>query len=378
MTGAARLSPTVVVLDTASGEKITVSGGKATVTVLDETGMPTWTSAVCAETVACSALRVDSQAEVDDLVAAAESTLLLSPTAKCIDPSHFDFGELAADYEVDCAYASSFLNKLSGVFAQGGDAAVTASICGYSATCEGFEVCEGWKAANCPEPHGKRRELNVAARVGAATLKSGYCPEIGNRGCHPAGSLLHLEGGGTLPIEKATVGTRIKTPTGYQPILGYLHAEDIQQMAYLRFSTTSASMSISPLHFLVVNGAKTDPSDVAIGDLLHTPNGLKPVTKVERVEARGAYHPLSRAESTTWTASSPRTTTAWSHRMCGPLVARTSKRATWSGCQLSPSAWAPFPTTHGRLILFPALGLARLPSASSSFLLPCSPVSSPR
>ena len=51
-------------------------------------------------------------------------------------------------------------------------------------------------------------------------------------------------------------------------------------------------MAISPLHHAFVNGTEIDPSFIKLGDLLHTPHGLEPVTRIETLEARGAYHPF--------------------------------------------------------------------------------------
>ena len=102
------------------------------------------------------------------------------------------------------------------------------------------------------------------------------------------------EGGARLPIETAPVGTLIRTPTGFEPILGYLHAED-SPATYLRFSTSSGeAVSISKLHHLLVNGASADPLDVRLGDVLQTPRGGAAVTRIEAVQARGAYHPFVR------------------------------------------------------------------------------------
>ena len=86
------------------------------------------------------------------------------------------------------------------------------------------------------------------------------------------------------------MGTLVKTDTGFQPILGFLHADEDVVGSYLHFTTPSASMTISPLHHAFVNGAEIDPSFIKLGDLLHTPHGLEPVTRIETVEARGAYH----------------------------------------------------------------------------------------
>ena len=108
--------------------------------------------------------------------------------------------------------------------------------------------------------------------------------------CHPAGSDLTLEDGKPIAIERAVVGTLIQTDTGFQPILGFLHAEEDTVGSYLRFTTPSASMAISPLHHAFVNGTEIDPSFIKLGDLLHTPHGLEPVMRIETFEARGAYH----------------------------------------------------------------------------------------
>ena len=73
-------------------------------------------------------------------------------------------------------------------------------------------------------------------------------------------------------------------------LLGFLHADEDIVGSYLRFTTRSASIAISPGHHAFINGTETDPSFIKLGDLLHTPHGLEPVTRIETVEARGAYH----------------------------------------------------------------------------------------
>ena len=88
------------------------------------------------------------------------------------------------------------------------------------------------------------------------------------------------------------MGTLVKTDTGFQPILGFLHADEDIVGSYLRFTTKSASMAISPGHHASINGTEIDPSFIKLGDLLHTPHGLEPVTRIETLEARGAYHPF--------------------------------------------------------------------------------------
>ena len=113
---------------------------------------------------------------------------------------------------------------------------------------------------------------------------------LASQSCHPANAYLTLENGQSIAIERAEVGTLVKTDTGFQPILGFLHAEEETMVWYLRLTTPSASMTISPLHHAFVNGTEIDPFFIKLGDLLHTPHGLEPVTRIETVEARGAYH----------------------------------------------------------------------------------------
>ena len=110
--------------------------------------------------------------------------------------------------------------------------------------------------------------------------------------CHPAGSYFTLENGKSIAIEDAAVGTLVKTDTGFRPIIGFLHEEADIVGSYLHFTTPSTSMTISSLHHAFVNGAEIDPSFIKLGDLLHTPHGLEPVTRIETLEARGAYHPF--------------------------------------------------------------------------------------
>jgi len=120
---------------------------------------------------------------------------------------------------------------------------------------------------------------------------SQYCPAISGAGCHPAGSLLNVEGGKDLPIEKATVGMRIATPSGYRPITGVFHAEADATDEYVRLSTADGHMmAITPLHLVFANGAEVDPSTVRVGDLLSTPDGASEVTRVETVLLDGKFH----------------------------------------------------------------------------------------
>jgi len=120
---------------------------------------------------------------------------------------------------------------------------------------------------------------------------SAYCPAITGAGCHPAGSLLHVEGGKRLPIEKAAVGMRVATPSGYQPITGVFHAETDATDKFVQLSTADGHvMAITPLHLVFANGVEVDPGTVRVGDLLSTLHGTSAVTRVESVQLDGKFH----------------------------------------------------------------------------------------
>ena len=108
--------------------------------------------------------------------------------------------------------------------------------------------------------------------------------------CHPASSTLELADGRAVRIDSVRVGDEVRTPTGFEPVTGFLHAED-RATEYLRLTTAGgAAIEISALHHLFANGASADAADVVVGDNITTPRGAERVTRVEKVERAGAYH----------------------------------------------------------------------------------------
>ena len=201
------------------------------------------------------------------------------------DTDQFFRGQTSVHSGAGCVSPNS---RSSGVRAPGAFFSYVAeSHNGYTSTCDCGD-CEC--GCDCPQSSKGLEDALKGVEHALKTLTDGV-------GCHPAGSYLTLEDGKSIAIERAAVGTLIKTDTGFQPILGFLHDEEDTVGSYLRFTTPSASMATSPLHHAFVNGTEIDPSFIKLGDLLHTLHGLEPVTRIETLEVRGAYHPFVKGGS---------------------------------------------------------------------------------
>jgi hypothetical protein len=114
----------------------------------------------------------------------------------------------------------------------------------------------------------------------------------GDAACHPSHSTLALCDGTSVRIDAVNIGDAIRTPSGCEPVTGFFHSQPDVFREYYRLSTADASMSISEMHWLPINGAEASPATVKPGDLLSTPNGPQTVTNVETRTERGAYHIL--------------------------------------------------------------------------------------
>jgi len=115
------------------------------------------------------------------------------------------------------------------------------------------------------------------------------CPETAN-GCHPASAMLRTPTG-SVRIDNVAVGELVATPRGFEPVVGKLHADANRPMDFYRFETTEGtSVAISRRHQLIVNGERTSPEAVVVGDVLSTENGPQRVSTVKVRRELGIYH----------------------------------------------------------------------------------------
>ena len=138
--------------------------------------------------------------------------------------------------------------------------------------------------------NGDAGSTNAGSSVGRRKLSHvPGCPQS-NSGCHPASSTLMLEDGRTIRIDEVKEGERIATPSGFEPVVGRLHADKGRSMRYFRFTAAdNTSVAISHRHHLIVNGERTAPEKVRVGDVLSTPRGPQPIVSVGLAEEHGVY-----------------------------------------------------------------------------------------
>jgi len=120
------------------------------------------------------------------------------------------------------------------------------------------------------------------------------CPNRGNRICHPAHSTVELASGAHVRLDAVAVGDIIRTPSGLEPIVGFLHADAHVVSPYHVFVTeANQSITISHKHFLMVDGIETDPDAVVLGQMLSTPTGPQAITSIGKETHVGAFHPVT-------------------------------------------------------------------------------------
>jgi len=133
-----------------------------------------------------------------------------------------------------------------------------------------------WFAACTAEANGDRRRR--LANEGAS--------------CHPAHATVERVDGARVRMDELKVGEKIRTPSGFEPVVGFLHADKDLAPSYYVFDAAEAgvSMAISANHFVYADGAEVDPSSVKIGQVLTTPEGPATITAIKQETHLGAYH----------------------------------------------------------------------------------------
>jgi len=95
----------------------------------------------------------------------------------------------------------------------------------------------------------------------------------------------------TTRMDALRVGDEIRTPVGFEPVVGFLHADAKAYASYHVLTTEGGrSVEISDNHWLLVDGVETDPATAKVGQRLMTPEGEETIVSVSKADRAGAYH----------------------------------------------------------------------------------------
>ena len=110
-------------------------------------------------------------------------------------------------------------------------------------------------------------------------------------GCHPPHAMLELAKGQHRRIDQLVVGDHIRTPSGFEPVVGFLHQDPTLSMTYYVFRTAQSTLHVSASHWIFVDGVETDPAAARVGQHLTSSDGASlPILAISTREEVGAYH----------------------------------------------------------------------------------------
>lgn len=121
-----------------------------------------------------------------------------------------------------------------------------------------------------------------------------FCPDRAARLCHPAHATIELDSGTHIRIDALAVGDVIRTPSGFEPVVGFLHADAHAATNYHMLTTDkNATIAISDKHWLFIDGVEVDPATARIGQTVSTPSGPQRIISIAKEMHDGAYHPVT-------------------------------------------------------------------------------------
>lgn len=112
-------------------------------------------------------------------------------------------------------------------------------------------------------------------------------------GCHPADTVVELADQTNVAMRDLRLGDRIRTPSGFEPVTGFLHYDPKSGLRYNRISTQTYSIAISDGHRLPTHRGLVEAQEVRVGDWVQTIEGAREVSSVEQKWEAGMYHPMT-------------------------------------------------------------------------------------
>ena len=115
-------------------------------------------------------------------------------------------------------------------------------------------------------------------------------PSPTSKGCHPNDCMISTEHG-AVAIQHLSIGDRVYTPSGYEPIIGFFDKDSKKMAEYYEIALENKQqITVSRHHAIPINGKMTDPSLIKHGDAINTLSGLTSVTSNTKVLKQGAHH----------------------------------------------------------------------------------------
>ena len=138
-------------------------------------------------------------------------------------------------------------------------------------------ISDGIIIGNCPV---------TSAAIGAKKP----APPPNSKGCHPNDCMISTEHG-AVAIQHLSIGDRVYTPSGYEPIIGFFDKDSKKMAEYYEIALENKQqITVSRHHAIPINGKMTDPSLIKHGDTISTLSGLTSVTSNTKVLKQGAHH----------------------------------------------------------------------------------------
>lgn len=145
------------------------------------------------------------------------------------------------------------------------------------------------------EKEKKKDENKNTPKTGDNVLPTPQPPNLGDGPsvCFPADATVRLRHG-IKRMDQLTVGDSVHVGNGeYSNVFMFSHKQYYRMYDFLTLSTdTGHQVTLTPSHYLYVNGILTAAASVKVGDALRTSNGAPAyVVKVENERRQGLYNP---------------------------------------------------------------------------------------
>ena len=151
----------------------------------------------------------------------------------------------------------------------------------------------------CKDGNSKTEGFESDACDTAGTTMDGLCKKAGGTGCEascpcfPADAIVTLDNGSKKKMGDLAVGDKVLTHNGvFSEVFMFSHRLEEASYNFIELTTATATLAITPNHYLYVNGELREARYVSAGDSLTLASGKQDkVLSVGRVKKDGIFNP---------------------------------------------------------------------------------------